>query len=333
MTDNKNNQFSPIGQQVKDEALSTANSTDLPLNKIIKRLEILKNYIVLEDVEDVKTESQKLVQYDFNSELKSIIQHIQNGKYAEAVNQIEQFISKNNQISFWADPEISTLKLEIKNLENQLVSFDNEKIELVGLVQEFNRKQFLTVGDKIIELLKLRKLKFKDDEEKFEEAEQDEKEYKEQFEFEKEKDVFELNDDEKKDLKSAYRKASVLCHPDKFFNESPEVQEQAENLMVELAIANDKKDLNKVKEILDNLQKGVLSATKGNELTNKVKLKAMVQRLRNKITTLEEEITIIKESDEFQKVISIVDWDIYFTELKETLSKEIEILKLEIYST
>jgi hypothetical protein len=323
-----NNQFDLLGKQVSN----TPDATDFPLNKIIKRLEILKNYIVLEDIEDIKTESQKLVQYDFNSELKSIIQHIQNGEYAEAVNQIEQFISKNNQISIWTDPEISALKLEIKNLENQLVSFDNEKIELEGLLQEFNRKQFLTVGDKIIELLKLRKLKFKDDEEKFEEAEQDEKEYKEQFEFEKEKDVFELNDDEKKDLTSSYRKAAMLCHPDKFLHESPEVQEQAQNLMVELAIAKDKNDLNRVKEILDDLQKGILSATKGDEMTDKVKLKAMVQRLRNKITILEEEIIFIKESEEFQKVTSIEDWDNYFAELNETLSKEIEILKLEIDS-
>ena len=40
--------------------------SDFPLNKIIKRLEILKNYIVLEDIDDVKSESLKLIQYDFN---------------------------------------------------------------------------------------------------------------------------------------------------------------------------------------------------------------------------------------------------------------------------
>ena len=163
--------------------------SDFPLNKIIKRLEILKNYIVLEDIDDVNSESLKLIQYDFNSDLKNIIQFIKNGELADAINKIEQFISKNNQISIWTDPEISALKLEIKLLENQLVSFENEKTELEGILQDFQRKHTLKVGEIISQILKFRKLKFKDDEEKFEEAEKDENEYNEQFEFEKNKEV------------------------------------------------------------------------------------------------------------------------------------------------
>ena len=60
--------------------------SDFPLNKIIKRLEILKNYIMLEDVDDVNSESSKLIQYDFNSDLKNIIESIKNGELADAIN-------------------------------------------------------------------------------------------------------------------------------------------------------------------------------------------------------------------------------------------------------
>jgi hypothetical protein len=304
--------------------------SDFPLNKIIKRLEILKNYIMLEDVDDVNSESSKLIQYDFNSDLKNIIESIKNGELADAINHIEQFISKNNQISIWTDPEISALKLELKLLENQLVSFENEKTEIEGFLQDFQRKHTLKVGEIISQILKFRKLKFKDDEEKFEEAENDENEYNEQFEFEKKKEVFELNVDEEKDLKKAYRKAAFLCHPNLFQQESDEIQKQAEQIMVELAIANKKKDLKRVNEILNDLQKGILTSTKGDSVSDKIKLRAIANRLRSKIKDIENEIINIKQSEQYQAIVEIEDWDTYLDELKIQLNNELDLLKQEI---
>ena len=304
--------------------------SDFPLNKIIKRLEILKNYIMLEDVDDVNSESSKLIQYDFNSDLKNIIESIKNGELADAINKIEQFISKNNQISIWTDPEISALKLELKLLENQLVSFENEKTELEGFLQDFQRKHTMKVGEIISQILKFRKLKFKDDAEKFEEAENDENEYNEQFEFEKKKEVFELNVDEEKDLKKAYRKAAFLCHPNLFQQESDEIQKQAEQIMVELAIANKKKDLKRVNEILNDLQKGILTSTKGDSVSDKIKLRAIANRLRSKIKDIEIEIINIKESEQYQTIVEIEDWDTYLDELKIQLNNELDLLKQEI---
>ena len=304
--------------------------SDFPLNKIIKRLEILKNYIVLEDIDDVNSESLKLNQYDFNSDLKNIIQFIKNGELADAINKIEQFISKNNQISIWTDPEISALKLEIKLLENQLVSFENEKTELEGILQDFQRKHTLKVGEIISQILKFRKLKFKDDEEKFEEAEKDENEYNEQFEFEKNKDVFEVTEDEEKELRKAYRKASLLCHPDKFSQESPEIQKQAEEIFKELGIAKDKKDIKRVNEILNDLQKGILTSTKGDAISDKIKLRAIASRLRSIIKDIENEIINIKKSEHYQMIIEIDDMDCYLDDLKTKLNKELDLLKQEI---
>ena len=309
---------------------SSTPTNDFPLSKIIKRLEILKNYIDLEDMEDVNTETQKLVQYDFNSELKSIIQNIKKGQLAEAVNQINEFISKHNQITVWTDPEISALKLEIKLLENQLVSFDTQKLELEGLLQNFQRRHTLEVGETISQILMFRKLKFKDDEEKFEEAKKDEEEYNEKFDFEKNKVVFELSEDEENELRKKYRKAVVLCHPDKFSQESLEIQKQAEELMVELSLAEDKKDLKRVTEILEDLQKGILSTKKGDALTDKTKLRAISNRLRVKIKNIEDEIINIKESEQYKTIIEIEDIDIYFSGLKKKLEKELELLQQEI---
>jgi hypothetical protein len=321
-------EFSNIKKQYFPNEKET--SQDLPIDKIVKRLEIIKNYILLEDTEEVETVSNKLKEYSFNNELKCIIDFISEGKLSEAVSIIEKFITRQRQISVWIDPEIAALKLEIKILENQIVSFDNEKTELEGILRDFQREHFLAVGDLIVKLLQFRKIKYQKDKEKYEEAEKDEKEYSEQFEFEKEKDVFNLSEDEKKELTSSYRKAAILCHPDKFSQAPPEVQKQAEELMIELSIAKDKKDLHRVKEILSDLEKGIISAKKIDDNSDKLKLKYLVNKLREKIKKLEDDIVNIKLSEEFKLIREIEDWGAYFSNVKEQISNEIEILKTEI---
>ncbi len=313
--------------EIKEEVI-------FPLNKIIKRLEILNNYILLEDIEELNKEASKLKEYDFNADLLAIIEDVRSEEFASAINKIQNFISKNNQLSIWTDPEIAALKLEIKNLENQLNSFDNEKIELEKTLSAFQHRHSLELGDIILAILELRKLKFefKEDEEskaKFEEAENDEKEYRKQLNQEKEKEIFGLTDEQKAELKRKFRKASVLCHPDKFVNEPIEIQKQAEEIFKELNEANAKNDLKRVSEILANLEKGILSTSKGDRLTDRDKLRATVNKLRVKVKILETEIITIKESETFITVMKIENWDDYFNRIKQQLQQELEELRLE----
>jgi hypothetical protein len=303
-----------------------------PINKIIKRLEILKNYILLEDIEELDKETSKLKIYDFNSDLQEIIDDVKKDEFASAISKIQNFISKNQQLSIWTDPEIAALKLEIKNLENQLVGFDNEKIELEKLLSEFQYRHTIELGDIILDILKLRKLKFKSDKTKYEEAENDEKQYREQVDTEKEKEIFELTAEQEKELRKKYRKAAFLCHPDLFSNEPLETQKQAEEIMQELAEAKEKKDLQRVSEILANLEKGILSTSRGDKLTDKEKLRATINRLREKVKILETEIIAIKESETFKAIINIEDLDDYFNNIKDKLQRELEELNIEIES-
>ena len=303
---------------------------DLPVERIVKRLEIIKNYILLEDIEEVETACGKLKEYSFNNELLSILELIANGRLSEAVAAIEIFITNQRQMSIWIDPELEALKLEIKILENQIVSFDNEKSELEGVLRDFQREHFLAVGDLILKLLQFRKIKYSNDKDKFEEAEKDEKEYSEQFEFEKEKDIYSLSEDEKKELTSSYRKAAILCHPDKFSQAPAEIQKQAEEMMIELSIAKDKKDLQRVKEILSDLENGIISSRKSDDNSDKLKLKNLVTKLRKKIKKLEDEIINIKLSEEFKLIREIEDWGVYFANVKERLVNELEALEQEV---
>lgn len=323
-------EFNNIRKQYYPDAVN--EEMFFPLNKIIKRLEILKNYILLEDIEELNKETSKLTEYNFNSDLQEIFDDVQNEEFASAINKIQNFISKNQQLSIWTDPEIAALKLEIKNLENQLNGYGNEKIELEKLLSEFQHRHTIELGDIILDILKLRKLKFKSDKTKYEEAENDERQYREQVDTEKEKEIYELTDEQKLELKKKFRKATVLCHPDKFANEPIEIQKQAEEIFKELNEANSKNDLQKVSEILANLEKGILSTRKGDKLTDKDKLRETVNRLRVKAKILETDIITIKQSETFKTIINIDDWDVYFNRTKEKLQRELEELNQEIES-
>jgi len=314
-------QFYP--DEIKEEII-------FPLNKIIKRLEILNNYILLEDIEELIKETSKLKEYDFNADLLEIIDAVRKDEFASAIIKIQNFISKNLQLTIWTDPEIAALKLEIKNLENQLNGYDNEKIELEKLLSEFQHCHSIELGHIILDILKLRKLKFKADKTKFKEAENDERQYREHVNTEREKEIFELTDEQKLELRKKFRKATVLCHPDKFANEPLEIQKQAEVIFKELNEANAKNDFKRVFEILANLEKGILSTVKGDKLTDKDKLRATANRLRVKVKILESEIITIKKSETFNTIINITDWVNYFKGIKEKLLEEFEELKLEI---
>jgi hypothetical protein len=301
-----------------------------PLNKIIKRLEILKNYILLEDIEELNKATLKLKEYDFNSDLQEIIEELRKEEFALAINKIQNFISKNQQISIWTDPEIAALKLEIKNLENQLNGYENEKIEIEKLFSEFQHRHTNELGAIMLDILNLRKLKFKTDKTKYVEAENDEREYREQVDTEKKKEIYELTYEQKFELKKKFRKATVLCHPDKFANEPIETQKQAEEIFKELNEANKKNDLQRVSEILSDLEKGILSTIKGDKLTDKDKLRKTIKRLRVKVKILETEIIAIKQNETYKFIINIENWDHYFKSKKEELQQELKILRTEI---
>ncbi len=298
-----------------------------PLDKIIHRLEILKNYILLEDIPELKKEVIKLKEYCFNAGLMEIVDEVEKEEFATAVRKIQFFISGNRQLLIWTDPEIIALKLEIKNLENQLNAFDNEKIELEKLLSEFQHRHSRELGEIILEILKLRKLKFKTDHKKYKEAEEDEKTYRQQFEKEKVKTVYELNAEEKIELKKKFRKATVLCHPDKV---SDEFKEAAQQIFIELKAAYDVNDYKKVSEVLNDLENENYFKSRSETISEKDVLRVAIARFRRQIKNLESEIISIKSSETYRTIEFIKDWDEYFRITKEKLLHELDKLEIEL---
>ena len=309
-----------------DSAKQNRLDADDSINEIIKRLEVLQHFIVLKDLEDIEYATTKLKKFQPNETVSKVITLVNNQSFGQAIEEIQQFIARYKQLIVWNDPEINGLQLELKILENQINAFENEKIDLEKIITDFQYQHTKELGELILAVLKIQKQKFKDNEKRFKEAENDYNEYQKQYTNEIEREVYTLNDEQKRELKKEYKNASILCHPDKFANEPLEKQQQAEQLFKELNEAHSKNDLNRVKEISANLQKGILSVA-ANKQTDKDLLKLNVERLKQKMAHLQTEIEQIKQSDVFIQISAITNWDTYFKDQKELLEKELEDLQ------
>lgn len=320
-------QFIAQFKHIRDSYFAHQEALEFPVAKVIKRLEILKNYVILEDDEDIERESRKLSVYQFQQDIAQIIRALSQNAFSQAVELIDEFIKRNHQIVVYGEVDIAALKLEIRHLEHQLNAYDDEKTELEKTLTLFQHRHTKELGQYISRLLHLRKLKFVWDDEKFAEAEQDEREYHQQLEEENAKEIQTLSEDDQKALKRAYKKASILCHPDKV---AEEMKEDATETFTKLKQAYEENNLDLVQEILDDLEQGKFFQSRTASISEKEKLQLEIQRLREKIQVLEAEIYAIKESEEYQTISEIEDWDEYFDRIREQLKDEIERIETEL---
>lgn len=292
----------------------------LPIAQIMKRMEILKNYVILEDLDDISRENQKLQQFDSEQDISEIYHAIKKMQFSHAIGLIDDFIKKYHTIAVYADADIMVLKLEIRLLEHEINLYDSEKAELEKLLADFNHQHSMNLGDLISEILSLRKqlAEQQGDQNAYDEAKQDEQTFNEQLDKEKAKTHYELNADEQKRLKQAYRKASQICHPDRVNDKQ---KDMAMAVFNELRQAYEQNDLKTVERILDDLQKGIFKA-RSETVSQNDKLKLIKNQLSQKLDNLKLIIDEIKASQSYQVVSSIDDWQEYFNNQKMELIRE-----------
>lgn len=299
---------------------------ELPLDKIIKRLEIIKNYVMLEDVEDITRENTKLKVYAFQQDIAAITQALQQHSFETAITLIDLFIKNHHALVIYNDIDISALKLEIRQLEHQLNAYDNEKIELEQLCSEFYHRHTQELGSYIKRLLELRKISTEDDPEEYAEAVKDEEDYNEQFELESEKEIYQLNDEQRLEIKKAYRQASQICHPDRV---NEKMKDIAQEIFIKLNEAYKKNDVDEVKQILSELRQDIFKP-RSETVSESDQLKVIIKTLKHKIRNLEDEIFMIKDSEDYQTISSIDDWNSYFEDVKAQLIEEIDYLEVDM---
>ena len=385
------------------------------MKEIVKRLELIKTAIAIEDEEIIELQVMKLQKMDVDDEVVFILECLETLDYGDAVVYIERYIEKYSGLVVYEDKELEALRFELKALEEKLQQESERKNEYLNDISEFKTLYSVTLGDMIAEVLELRqkilahslqkkndifkKLKdeyveikdvvkemktmlneleeeleeldefddeyekaykeykdikeellekedeldekreeakeakesLKDDPvfEEYEEAKNDYKEFNQEYKEakEKQKNSFNLDEDEKKELKTAFRKASKLCHPDIV---TDELKEQAEELMKELNDAYSTKNLKRVKEILFSLENGTGFDVGSDKIDNKEQLRTKIAEFRESIAKIEKEIEALQENDIYTLLDELDDVDEYLRDMKVQLDSEIDRLSGEL---
>ena len=330
-------QFSDEFRAIKENYFGKdAESIVVDFALICTRLSTIREAIRTGDSEDIAYLATKFKKHinlfnDNNlSKVYEILEHIDKRHYVEAVTEITTFVARFQTLTVYIDTEIAALRLEQRALELQISSLEDEKVELEKLIHEFEIIHNRELGAIILKILKLRKDRFKEESEQnpekekdYQDAEQDYKNYHHNFDALKEKIIAEISDEQEEELKSIYRRASKLCHPDTV---EEKYKMAAEEIFKDLNNAYNRNDIIQVKEILSDLEKGIFKPGSETALEKK-ELLLKVTLLRNLYEKLEKEVQNIKQNETYQQIIAIEDWGEYFESTKTTLLSELEKLK------
>ena len=103
----------------------------------------------------------------------------------------------------------------------------------------------------------------------------------------------------------------------------------AQEIFIKLNEAYKKNDVDEVKRVLSELKQGMFKP-RSETVCESDQLKIIIKTLKHKIKNLEDEIFIIKDSEDYQTISSIDDWNSYFEDVKAQLIEEIDYLKVDI---
>ena len=218
------------------------------MNEILKRLEIIKSSIAIDDEDIIELQVMKLNKLSPNIEIKNIISKLENHEYSSALFDIENYLKRYSSVVEYIDTEVQSLKLELKSLENKLQTLSEQKIEYLNDIEEFNTLYNLHLGELLKDILNLKKeilykqtikqqekrKTYEDDIEVFNSTKENIEEIKQTIEeFEKVLENIDKDDENYDEIFATYK----------------ELQEELEKLEIELE--EQEENLSKIKEELE----------------------------------------------------------------------------------
>lgn len=310
------------------------------MKEILKRLEIIKSCIAIEDEDSLYPQVHRLYSLQIDEKVKNILKLIENTNFQEVISLIDQYLSQFSSLVVHEDKEVQGLKLELKILERELLVLSYKIEDYHNKINDFNARYHKEVGVLIEEILVLREEYFeflyKKEGKRYEyeyfEAKKDFENFHQEVKKFKLDDPFELTKKEKAELKRLYKKASRLCHPDIIEDAK---KEKAEEIFKELNAAYQQQNLKKVSNILNNLINGETFSCDSDALFDRNILKNKIELAREKIKLAKTEIEVIKRDETFILISKIDNLDEYIYEMKQELREEKEnlVAKMRQYST
>jgi DnaJ-domain-containing protein 1 len=123
----------------------------------IKRLEIIKNAIELEDDDIIESQLARLKSEAFDDELRAIVVALEQKNYTGAMAAITEWLQSQRAVTPWRDPQLAASKLELKALEERLRDLIDRRNARVQQLDEFNDLYLTRLGPLMSQILALRK--------------------------------------------------------------------------------------------------------------------------------------------------------------------------------
>ena len=296
-------------------------------NRIVKRLNVVKNLILLEDDEFLGAQMSKLKAEVDITIITEIAAAIQQRHFSDAVDLIETFITQNSRVTVYEDPKIAALRLEIKDLENRILAIDNTIAEKEKILRDYTLQFNEYLGALIEEIYRLKKeyasrnrykQKSQHSESEYQQAKQEYEEYTQQREQLSTEETHKLTEAEQRQLKKLYKQAALHCHPDRATEDK---QAEAEETFKALQDAYQRQDLAEVERIFNNVKNGIFIKADTTDQTLE-QLQQQVTMLRQKLQRKTEQLQTIENNESYQTAINTADWTAYFEILKTDLTDE-----------
>jgi len=303
-----------------------------------RRLEMIRNLVLLGEQDEVAAHLRKLRPVAEALQVSGIISALDKGDYTTALEKIEAYLRKATAMVVAGFADIPHLRFQLESLELRLESLSDEKAELERRLITFNRRHADTLGDLIQRILKARaelarllaadQKNGKEREEAqamAQDAEEAYKDYSRQHEeLQRAEPLPKLDEESEREMKSFYRKACGLCHPDKVPEEK---KEAAHRVFVELQDAYKSNDLARVREIHERLKAGGMLETRSSTLSKAEALRAAIAELEFAIAKLVAELKALQGSDGVKLVEAAgsteASWQGFLDQQRETLETEL----------
>lgn len=232
------------------------------------------------------------------------------------------------------ESDLTGLKTVAGMLETQLSVLFFKRTQIQQEIYKYRIRFNEELGEIVNEILDIRrKLLFDEKDEnpdkslEYEDAEKDYQEFTSNYKQSKKEFQFHLNEEDKKLLQKLFRKASKLCHPDIV---AEEMKDLAQKVFVELNNAYYKNDLEKIKDIcnqLENQEFRFIHITE--KVTEYQRLNQIVNKLENDIKVLKKDIFELEHSDAYLTIKELDNWNFHFEKIRNKLLSDIENLRKE----
>jgi len=126
------------------------------MNKPIKRLEIIKNAIELEDEVIIHSQLGWLQSNAQDPELAFIVAALEQKNYSAALQAIAAWLQSQRAVTQWHDPQVAASKLELKALEEQMRELIDKRNARIQILDDFNDSYMKRLGPLMAQILRLR---------------------------------------------------------------------------------------------------------------------------------------------------------------------------------